>query len=254
MLVDGGSTTCSGWRPTRLRVLCGFEVQIGGQFVAVPANVERILAFLAVRGRPQQRLTVATTLWMDTTEDRAAANLRTALWKARQAIGECIHTCGNRISLAPAVEVDLTDIVEKTRRILDEHVDLEPEDCDPATLVGDLLPDWDEDWILFERERLRQLCIHALEALCLRLSRAGRPGLAVDAGLAAVAAEPLRESAQRALIAAHLDEGNVSEARRQYHLYRDLLWSNLGIEPSDTLRSLVGMALYPGVAGAETHR
>jgi len=226
----------------RLRVLSGFQMQIGGRHVAVPTNVERILGFLAVRRRPQPRLTVASALWMDTTEERAAANLRTALWKARQAIGECIVARGNQIGLAPCVDVDLNHVVELTHRLLDDGSDFRPEDRDSAALAGDLLPDWDEEWILFERERLRQLCIHALEALCRKLSTAGHAGWAIDAGLAAVAAEPLRESAQRALIAAHLQEGNMSEARRQYHVYRELLWDNLGIEPSETLRALVGLA------------
>lgn len=122
-----------------------------------------------------------------------------------------------------------------------ESKSLRPEDCDLGVLVGELLPDWDDDWIAFERARLRQLCVHALEALCRRLSLAGRDGRAIDAGLAAVAAEPLRESAQRVLISAHLREGNVTEARRQYPSYRELLWESLGIEPSESLRALVGL-------------
>lgn len=133
-------------------------------------------------------------------------------------------------------------MVERAGRLLDDDTELQPDHCDPAVLTGDLLPDWDEDWIIFERERLRQLRIHALESLCRKLSVAGHAGRAVDAGLAAVAAEPLRESAQRVLIAAHLHEGNVSEARRQYHHYRELVRDNLGIEPSEALRALVGVA------------
>jgi DNA-binding SARP family transcriptional activator len=223
----------------QVRVLGGFEVRVADEFVSLPSNVERILALLAVRARPQTRISVASTLWMDTSEERAAANLRTALWKARQQIGDCVEVRGNHLNLALWVEIDLGDVVGRARRLLDDGAELRSTDCDPAELVGDLLPEWDEDWILFERERLRQLRIHALECLCRKLSDAGRPGPAIDAGLAAVAAEPLRESAQRVLIAAHLHEGNVIEARRQYHTYRELLWDSLGIEPSEQLRGLV---------------
>ncbi len=99
-------------------------------------------------------------------------------------------------------------------------------------LAGDLLPGWYDDWVIVERERIRQLRLHALEVLCENLSRSGRHAQAVDAGLSAVAEEPLRESAQRALIAAHLREGNVSEAVRQYDRYRKLLGASLGLEPS----------------------
>jgi two-component SAPR family response regulator len=106
-------------------------------------------------------------------------------------------------------------------------------------LSGDLLPDWDEEWIQFERERLRQLRVHALEALCHRLSAAGRHAEAIDAGQAAVAAEPLRESAQKTLIAAHLAEGNLCEARRQFGLYRDVLWDSLCLSPSEDLQAML---------------
>lgn len=228
-------------KQVRLRVLSGFELHVHGVLTALPPNAQRVLGLLAVRRRPLPRPSVASTLWMDTTDDRAAANLRTALWKARQVSGDFLAVQGNLIALSPQVEVDLDDVVELTHRLLDDG-EVRPEDRDPGLLTGELLPGWDEDWILFERERLRQLCIHGLEAMCRKLSEAGHDGLAVDAGLAAVAAEPLRESAQRALVAAHLREGNVSEARRQYLSYRELLWDELGIEPSESLRTLVGLA------------
>ena len=51
----------------------------------------------------------------------------------------------------------------------------------------------------------------------------------------AITAEPLRESAQRALIEAHVAEGNLAEARRGYVLYRDLLRRELGVDPSSDL-------------------
>ena len=60
--------------------------------------------------------------------------------------------------------------------------------------------------------------------------------------MAAVAAEPLRESAQRALIRAHLAEGNRSEALRQYRSYESLLRDELGLEPTSDLKALVGLA------------
>ena len=177
--------------PTQLSVLTGFQVYMDGRSVALPPNVERVLALLAVRAVPQGRHHVASTLWMDTTCERAAANLRTALWKCRQSLADCIYVRGSYLSLAPWVQVDLAAVVRRAHRLLDEE-GLEGDDWHAAQLTGDLLPDWDEEWLTFERERLRQLRIHALEQLCCKLSAVGRPGRAVEAGLAAVAAEPLR--------------------------------------------------------------
>lgn len=225
----------------RLSLLGGFELRASRHPVKLPHNAQRVLAFLAVRERPQPRLTVAGSLWLDTTEDRAAANLRTALWKIRQLAGPAVRCGGGSLSLAPELQVDLTWLCTHARQLL--HTDAlaaEPDErTDLTALAGDLLPDWDEDWIRFERERLRQLRVHALESLCGRLSRSGRHAEAVDAGQLAVAVEPLRESAQRALINAHLAEGNRCEAMRQYAIYRDVLWEALEIRPSEELGALV---------------
>ena len=91
---------------------------------------------------------------------------------------------------------------------------------------------------MLERERLRQLRIHALEALSVRLRDQGRFAEAIDAALSAVAAEPLRESAQITLIESYLAEGNVSEAARQSESYRVLLDVELGLEPSARVQAL----------------
>jgi len=143
------------------------------------------------------------------------------------------------VALSPLVEVDLTRVVGQAKRLVGSDEQLLETDANAESLIGDLLPEWDEDWILFERERLRQLRVHALEALCRRLSVRGRHAEAIDAALAAVAAEPLRESAQHTLITAHLAEGNFSEAVRQYDLYRGLLRDGLGVEPSESMRQLI---------------
>ena len=63
---------------------------------------------------------------------------------------------------------------------------------------------------------------------------------AVEAALAVVGAEPLRESARRLLIEAHLAEGNVVEACRAYHAYEDLALRELGVQPSEGLALLIG--------------
>jgi DNA-binding SARP family transcriptional activator len=93
--------------------------------------------------------------------------------------------------------------------------------------------------VLFERERFRQLRLRALDALCERLTRAGRLNEALEAGLLSVAGEPLRESAHRALMRLHLADGNTGEAVRQYRLYERLLREQVGIEPSERIQELV---------------
>ncbi|HVT66333.1 MAG TPA: bacterial transcriptional activator domain-containing protein, partial [Trebonia sp.] len=67
--------------------------------------------------------------------------------------------------------------------------------------------------------------------------------LALTAALAAVTCDPLRESAHRRLALIHLSEGNLAEALRQYHLYRDLVRSELGLSPSPQFRRLIAPLL-----------
>lgn len=59
------------------------------------------------------------------------------------------------------------------------------------------------------------------------------------AGLAAVSRDPLRESGYRALVRAHLAEGNAGEALRSYNQYAGIAARELGIEPSQMMRSLL---------------
>ena len=54
--------------------------------------------------------------------------------------------------------------------------------------------------------------------------------------------DPLRESGQRALISAHLAEGNVVEARRSYAACRRVLQTELGLAPSAGLTLMVESA------------
>jgi DNA-binding SARP family transcriptional activator len=109
----------------------------------------------------------------------------------------------------------------------------------------DLLPGWYDDWVIFERERIRQRLLHALEALSQRLVAAGRWADAVEAAISAVSADPLRESANRVLIEAHLAEGNLVEAHRAYERYRDTVRRELGVEPGERLATLVRTSFLP---------
>jgi DNA-binding SARP family transcriptional activator len=108
-----------------------------------------------------------------------------------------------------------------------------------------LLPGWSEDWIILEREHIRQRLLHALEALSRHLVEAGRYAEAVDAAVWAVGAGPLRESGIRVLIEAHLAEGNLVEARQVYEVYASTLRRELGIEPGRQLAGLVRAEIRP---------
>jgi DNA-binding SARP family transcriptional activator len=226
-------------------VLNGFELRRGKARLALPKGCQRLLAFLALHTRPILRSYVAGTLWTDSTEARAAANLRTAIWRLHWPPSKLVVATGSHIWLAPDVRVDMRAASHYALRVLDETIldsELDADDAE-ASLSSDVLPDWYEEWVVIAREQFRQLRLHALERLCERLIVAGRYERAVRVGIVAVAGEPLRESAQRALVRAHLAEGNTSEAVRQYSLFRELLQMELGVEPSLGMKDLVSSLL-----------
>ena len=193
----------------------GPYVIVDGYRRSVPEGSKRLLAFVALRHWPVERRYVAGTLWPVRDVGRAAGNLRSALWRLRGA-GIDVLCCDKwSLSLVAGVRVDTRDLGAWADRVIVGRP--RPEDLARIHLdtdALDLLPGWYDDWTILERERLRQRLLHALESLSALLSGLGRHADAVESALAAVSAEPLRESAQRALIKAYLAERNWYEARR----------------------------------------
>jgi len=222
----------------QLTVLESFRLAYDGESVRLLMSAQRVLAFLALYDRPLQRSYVAGSLWLDLPEERALASLRSALWRVRRCGHSLVEVSAQQLALGREVQVDLRSSHALARRVLHDS-SLDPLDVNASSLRGDLLPDWYEDWLLVERESHRQLRLHALETLCERLTRAGCLREALEAGLAAVAGDPLRESAHRAVVSVHLAEGNVGEAIRQYRLCRRLLSRQFGIQPSERMEELV---------------
>lgn len=226
-------------RPTvSVHLLGGFHVTSDGNHVDIPASTRRLVAFLAMQQRPVERPYAAGCLWLDKSEDRAQANLRAALWRLRQCT-DLVTASATHVRLSPAVSVDLASTLEIARRLIDEDRPCDVVELDQRVLGTSLLPDWYDDFVEVERERLRQLQLHALEALARRLNGLGRHAQAIDTALTAVAADPLRESAHRTVIEIHLAEGNRAEALRQLERLRTVLWDQLGLHPSAALQSLV---------------
>jgi DNA-binding SARP family transcriptional activator len=219
----------------RLNLLGGFRLESGGHTVAVPQSARRLLALLGVRGRCARSET-AGTLWPGSDEDRARANLRTVLWRLHRLTPEPLVAGDDQLTLGPGVGTDVAALVATAGRVHSgAFADL---DGVPVT-TAELLPGWYDDWVLAERERLRQVQLYALEALAAGLTAQGRFSDATQAALAAVHLEPLRESATRALIAVHLAEHNINEAVRRLDLFRTTLGRELGVRPTPELERLV---------------
>jgi DNA-binding SARP family transcriptional activator len=252
-------------RREELRVLHLFGgpfITVGHQRADVPEGCKRLLVFVALhRGRVERRY-VAGALWPVGNDERAAGNLRSAVWRLNKAGIRLLSSDKHCLSLHQDVLVDVHLVSSWAARLLagtaaDSELSIIPTGVDAL----DLLPGWYDDWVLIERERVRQRLLHALEAQSRQLTRQGRWAEAVEAAMMAVSAEPLRESAQRALIEAHIAEGNMVEGRRSFEAYRDMLDRELAAEPDPTLAELLrpvqlslatgrGRPVHGGWAGA----
>jgi len=227
--------------PLILSLLHAFGLKIGMRPVALTWSAQRLVAFLALKPQMLSRTYVAGALWPETTDARANANLRSSLWRVQRSCGGIVNVSPQHLSLASEVVVDFQSAEACAYRILDST-----DSCEEvmsaemlSLLSADLLQDWyEDDWVIESRERFHYLRLHALEAMCERFAAAGRYGEAVQAGLAAVRAEPLRESAHQALVKVLLAEGNRFEATRQYDNCCRLLRNELGLKPSPAMQAL----------------
>lgn len=224
----------------RLTLLGGFRLQVGDEMVPLARHAQRLVALLALRGVALHRGYVAGLLWGDSTEARAQGSLRSTLWKLRGAGLRVVRICGDSLELASGFDIDIRQVTTLARAVVAGRFSDETVTLLEPRFLSELLPGWDDEWVIGERERLRQLSLHALESLCEHLTAARCYGAAVLAGLAAIDREPLRESAHRALMKVYLAEGNAGEAIRRYQQYEEIAARDLGVKPSAMMRSLRG--------------
>lgn len=212
-----------------------------GRSIPLPLPGQRVLAFLAVHDCPLQRTFVASSLWPDSTEAKAYGSLRSALWRLRAAAPGLVLATPSRLQLDAGVSIDLIELLAAARTLraegrlaaLTDAVNL------AERFELELLTDWYDEWLVVWQERWRQARLHALDTLARHLALGGEFDAAVECGLAAIAADPLRETSHRVLIEVHLLEGNRSEALREYHAFCALLERELSAAPNDRLANLV---------------
>ncbi|MFK0252429.1 BTAD domain-containing putative transcriptional regulator [Streptomyces sp. NPDC090445] len=238
--LDSPSRVPGAGEAPMLHLLGGPRVVHHGRWLDVPEGGKRLLAFVALNGGRVERRHAAGTLWPSGDDLRAAGNLRSALWRLKAAGIDLLDSDKCSLSVREHTVVDLYVLYGWAGRLINGKATAQDLSALKwRTDALDLLPGWYDDWVLLERERVRQRLLHALEALSRELGRVGRHAEAVESALVAVSAEPLRESAQRALIQAHLAEGNLVEAMRAYDTYRNLVRRELGVEPGRELSGLI---------------
>lgn len=224
-----------------LSLLRDFDLCSGGRTVVVAPASQRLVCFLALQRASVRRTLVSGSLWPESDDHHASASLRSALWRLPPL--ELVMITATHLRLNPEIAIDLHRVVDGALSALRRPpaegflVELAHELID----IGDeILPGWYEDWVLVERDQFRQVRLQALDRIGERLADAGRWDDAFEVALAAIRAEPLRESAHRLLVRVYLRQGNVAEAIRRYLAYRDLLRTEFNGRPSSAITELLG--------------
>jgi DNA-binding SARP family transcriptional activator len=255
-----------------------FEIRCHGVSLSdrLAAKEQALLAYLACHS-PQRlpREHVATLLWGETRESRARYNLRRALWSLRRALAACgvepseiLDSTTEYVSVpgdAP-ISVDSSEFERAVRVCLAESASGNAPDQGRADSLrracglyrDQFLAGFDpgvapafEEWQTNERERLHVVLLRALSELVRSLSLLGARSRAIETCARLVTLDPLNEEAHRMLMRLYWENGQRSEALRQYRACREVLRTELGVPPVEETEEVYRRVLQfdPPAAG-----
>jgi non-specific serine/threonine protein kinase len=207
------------------------------EFAASPKTHALLVYLLLHRDEPLARTTVAFTLWSDLTETDARAHLRRHLHELRRALPSAPKS-------KPWILADAQTVQWNPEA--DSWLDLaafQDALADPARLAdalnlytADIAANLDEDWLLFERERVRELYMTGLEQLASAYESAGDYRQGIRTAQRLLREDPLREDTYRRLMRLHALGGDRSGVVRVFNTCRTVLARELQIEPSAETR------------------
>lgn len=223
-----------------------------GQDAPAHPPTQRVLALLgyliARHDVPQSRDKLVDLLWPDLMPRQGRRMLSDTLWRARRLLmppgldeTPTLAIAHDTVTFRsdPSTRVDLL-VFEQQIRLAER-----PDAAEVALLReaialyrGDFLETCYDDWALYERERLRESYLSALQRLLAYDQERRAYDLALESALRLVRADPLREEAHRALMRLYYLLGREADALRAYEQCSAALREELGVEPEPETLSL----------------
>jgi DNA-binding SARP family transcriptional activator len=221
----------------RLQIYAG-EVSI---LPRMRERAQRLLVYLLLH-RPARlrRDQVAFNLWPDLPEEESLATLRRALSDLRSALtswedGDWVLASPQEIGWNP--EAPLVLDVAEYARLVDQDT---PSSLHMAVdlYTGDLLPEFDDEWIGVERERLKQLQLDVLQRLITHHQLIQEYSQALDLVRRALTLDPYAETAHREMMRLFYESGDRAGALAAYDRLSAQLQEDLGVEPMPETQAL----------------
>lgn len=201
------------------------------KFAKRSTTLAMVAQLVLSRGRPLSRESLAFTLFPDSDEAGALAELRRYLYRTNKALPEpngepWILGDADTVRWNHGHEV-LVDVFEFEKLASDRATQQQAVEL----YTGDLLENVYEDWILAERERLRERYIALLDTLIDRLRTERNFGVAIGYAKRILSTDPWREDALRSLIALRYESGDTAGALAEYDRFARRLRDELAIGP-----------------------
>ncbi len=213
-------------------------------------SVKKTLALLVLlcRSGPLPRSRVVAMLWPQLDESSGRRNLRRELARLREAgVDGAVQAEGDLLALSAEVASDLGafDAALAGGRPDDALAHWRGAPADGLTL-GDA--EAFDDWLTLERQRLLVLRRRALEASATAHESHGNHELALQRVESLLADDPLQEQHHRDAMRLHMACGRREAALAQFERCRQLLDSELGLQPMADTQDLA--TVLRGPAGA----
>lgn len=232
-----------------IRLLGGFALTTGNRLVAeiTSGRCQALLAYLVLhRQAPQSRQRIAFHLWSESTDNQARANLRKELSRLRHCLpnlDEFLQVEAKTLQWLPlgnfTLDVAEFEAAAKRAEQLSDRGAIQAQLEQALELYrGDLLPDLDDEWVLAERERLRQIYMRSLERLMIVLEAQQDYPSALTYAQQLLRVDDLNEATYAALMRLHGLHGDRAKALQVYHQCMTVLREALGIDPSASTRKL----------------
>jgi len=210
-----------------------FEVKLEGKPVEITSRpAQSLLAYLILNApKSYRREKLAGLLWPNSDDTNARNNLRQALWRLRQELGE-EYFLTDRSSVGFNPQSDYRLDADLLQNGLDEVTPVEIIIQAVAAYDGQLLPGFYDEWVMLEQERLQAIYEDRMQLLMARLAEEARWRETREWAERWIAQGHVPEPAYRALMTAQAGLGDQAGIAAVFRRCIEALAEEVGVEPS----------------------